>query len=573
MRGAGARRRERRRFVESVRLWSYAHPRIRLAAREAWGAARLVARRLHLPGPFEPAEFADLRHLADPPPAAGPGPTVLVLSFRGWSTHVTFEAAVGLALARRGARPIFAICGGRLPVCDVVPAPLGPPMPCLSCGGYARDALHAAGFSPVAVGDLVDVPARRRAAEHAVGARADAAALAAHCYKDVPLGTLVTDSVTWFLSKGAVDGDDPTEVAHYRRFVVSGRVLVDAFEALLDRTRPDRLFLLNGRFFAERILAELADRRGIPVVCYERGFMPGSVVLGRWGPDVDYLDLGPCWHEERDRPLQPEERATVESYLAERTQGGRMMDNFWEVRVEDAEEVRSALGLRAGRPLVAAFCNILWDQAVVGKERAFAGMVDWATQAVAWAARHPEVDLVVRAHPAEVRLYNHPSREPIAGRLAHRFPTLPPNVRVVDPSSPLSSYTLARLADVCLVYASTIGLEIAAMGKPVLLAARAPYAGRGFTLEPATTAAYWAALDDLLVRPPDEAWRAETRETAIRYAHLFFFRFHQHLEGLDEPGHGLVRVREGAGTASAAFDRVVDGVLGADGPVVAPPAA
>ena len=52
---------------------------------------------------------------------------------------------------------------------------------------------------------------------------------------------------------------------------------------------------------------------------------------------------------------------------------------------------------------------------------------------------------------------------------------LPANVRIVLPEDSVNAYSLAEEADVGLTFGSTIGLEMAMLGKPVLLASRALY--------------------------------------------------------------------------------------------------
>ena len=52
---------------------------------------------------------------------------------------------------------------------------------------------------------------------------------------------------------------------------------------------------------------------------------------------------------------------------------------------------------------------------------------------------------------------------------------LPSNVRIVLPEDSVNAYSLAEEADVGLTFGSTIGLEMAMLGKPVLLASKALY--------------------------------------------------------------------------------------------------
>ena len=60
---------------------------------------------------------------------------------------------------------------------------------------------------------------------------------------------------------------------------------------------------------------------------------------------------------------------------------------------------------------------------------------------------------------------------------------------------PTSSYVFMDEADLGLVYTSTVGLELAARGVPVVVAAATHYRGRGFTVDPVNPDEYWATAE------------------------------------------------------------------------------
>jgi hypothetical protein len=221
------------------------------------------------------------------------------------------------------------------------------------------------------------------------------------------------------------------------------------------------------------------------------------------------------------------------------------------------------------------FCNILWDSAVIGRDLAFPSMGRWVVEGILWARSHPEVDLVIRIHPAEIQLRNHPTVERMADHIASNVTALPPNVRVIQADDPISSYVLMDIAALGLVYTSTVGLELATRGTPVLLAATTHYRGRGFTVDPDSARAYWAEADRLLRTLPLGVERERTRELARRYAVLFFFRFHNVLAAVTEEGRSRPRIR--ANTVSALdpgrdppMDRVVSGIIDGTAPIAPP---
>lgn len=546
--------------------WAWNHPRAKRRMREAWGLGREAAAAVGLPRPFDPPEWKALRGLAATakPPSPGAAP-ILFMSWRGWSTHLAIETVLAHAVQRRGWAPIFAYCGGRLPICDVMPVSAAPPMPCHSCRDYASGAIRAAGFDSMALHDVMDVATTVKIARRRVAGLTTVAECESFVDQGLPLGRLVRISVAWFLSRGTLSGT-PQVLETYRSFLISGIVVARGLRTILERTGAQRVFMLNGTFFAERIMSALAAERGLPFGTYEKGFIRDGIVMTPGEPAAHLMVPAEAWEEARATPLSDAEAEAIDVYLEERRRGGGALDNFWREPNEDAGLIHRQLQLEPGRPLVVMFCNILWDSAVLERDIAFPSMGDWAVSGIRWAQSHPEASLVIRIHPAEVGLRNHPTLERMTDRISASFPELPSNVRVIEAGDPTSSYVLMDAASVGLVYTSTVGLELAARGVAVIVAADTHYRGRGFTIDPPTQHEYWTALDQLLRSPPVDADRERTRELARRYAALFFFRFHNilhavHEEGRSRPTVRVERASELDAGCDSALDRVVGGIL------------
>lgn len=466
--------------------WAWAHPRWKRPAREAWALARTVSRTVHLQRLFEPPEFGDLRRLAGEVEAAEDGSgRVLFLTFRGWSTHAVIETVLGHALQRRGWEPVFLTCGGRLPICDVMPAPAAPPMPCRSCSEYSSGAIRAAGFEYLRLGDLIDVPGAVAVARARVAALTSVRDCEEFASGGLLLGELVRTSVAWFLSRGSLP-EEPRIARTYRDFLTSGLVVAEAFEKVLRRLQPDRVVLLNGRFFAEGILATLASRRGIGWTTYEKGMLSDTLVTAPGGFASDVIMPDDEVERALAQPLNAAENDKLDRYLSERRAGEESAGRLRSDQLDDLRAALIELGLTRSRPLVVMFSNVVWDSAVVGKDRGFASIRDWLIAGIQWAGGHPDVDLVIRIHPAEVNVTNHATLERMADFIAEGWPRLPTNVRIVPPESRISSYALMDGARIGLVYTSTVGLEMAMRGIPVVVAGSTHYRGHGFTVDPET---------------------------------------------------------------------------------------
>jgi hypothetical protein len=455
------------------------------------------------------------------------------------------------ALELRGAAVHVITCGGGLEICDRVNTWEGPPVPCTTCARYVHASVDAHGLPRVAIrsGWEPDVEGWSEIDELSVG---ELGAVVDH---GLPLGELVDIPVKWFLM-GSGATDDPLTPLTTRRFLRSARRVTKGLVEALDQIQPDVVLLLNGLFFFESIAWELCRQRGIDVVTYERGFIKDTLLFRRGAP-AGLGEVTHVWDRWADVALQPHEEETLDAYLDDRRVGRRTIDRYW-----DGASFAGVARRGAGRRAV-MFTNLTWDTAVIGQERAFSSIRAWVKHAIELFAKRPDDELIIRIHPAEVKLPGKQTREPLGDFLREEFPVLPDNVRVIDAEDPTSSYTLMEDSDVGLVYTSTTGLELALHGRPVVVAGRTHYQGKGFTLDAESPEHFDQVLEAVLADP--DAHRPDA-DLARRYAYLFWFRVPIDAPGVVENVPGLARLtissfdelRPGRNEAA---DRICDGIL------------
>lgn len=501
-----------------------------------------------------PEQRAARRLASTAPPTSGGGKRVVIVTPRSWAVHVQWEAVIGHALRARGAEVSFITCGGELEICDRVNTYEGPPVPCRGCRKYVHDSLDAHGFRRRTIREGWD-----DATDDAWPELDELSLAELRVVVDpgsgLPLGELVNIPVSWFLMGSELD-DDALAPITYRRFLRSARRIARGLERALDEERPETVLLLNGLFLFEAIAWELCKRRGIDVVTYERGFIKETLIFRRDEPaclgDVSHL-----WDRWRDVVLAGEEEDRLEAYLEDRRLGRRTIDRYWSQATFDPVEQPEK-----GR-LVALFTNLTWDSAVIGQGMAFNSIRAWLVAAIDAFAARPEHRLVIRIHPAEVKLPGKQTREPLGAFLDERYPVLPSNVTVIAADDPRSSYPLMEASDFGLVFTSTTGMELALHGKPVVVAGRTHYRGKGFTTDVAEPAEFVQALDDLL---EDPSRGTPDRDLARRYAYLFFFRAPIPFRGVVEHVPGLVDLQlrdlsEVQSGTDPSLDRITGGIL------------
>ena len=173
--------------------------------------------------------------------------------------------------------------------------------------------------------------------------------------------------------------------------------------------------------------------------------------------------------------------------------------------------------------MIALFTNVTWDLFVAERDSAFDGQMQWIGATLDFIRRHPDLDLVVRAHPAEI-VPKFRTRGRIIRQIEERFAPLPQNLRMIGPESTISSDVLRAMASLNLVYCASVGLEAIIAGQPVLICGNPYYARKGFSVDVESPREYQRILEEsaagrVLISPPGSA------DLARRFLHLFRFRY------------------------------------------------
>jgi hypothetical protein len=342
---------------------------------------------------------------------------------------------------------------------------------------------------------------------------------------------------------------------------VSGVLLVRLAGRLFDREQPEILLTSSGRTLLAACLCEVARARGIRAVTWDlEDSHPDGLVFSHDGPAVE-LPLDDVWREVSSQPLTPVERDALRAFLSRWARSKDTPFPYNTAPTEDPAAIRSRLGLRPNAPLIVAFANSAWDMAAVDRDVGFGSMFEWLFALVDYAVAHPEVDLVVRAHPAEVRVPTDlRSRTPVIGEIRRRYGALPGRIKLIAGDNPISSYVLASLAQAPIMYASRLGLEMALRGRRAWLAGQTTYRGKGFTRDLASRAEMEALLD---ARAFDETLSADEAALAERFAYLWFFRYVVRVPLLRRPDRvfRLKTFRDLAPREHPVIERICDAIV------------
>ncbi|GAB4489349.1 MAG: hypothetical protein Fur0016_21670 [Anaerolineales bacterium] len=308
----------------------------------------------------------------------------------------------------------------------------------------------------------------------------------------------------------------------YRLRVVRNKQAALAAFRLLSESRPETVLIPNGLVTELGIFYQVARYLDLMTVTYEFNDQREQIWLSQ-NDIVMRQNTDGLWAAKGHIPLTDAEREKIAALEDARTSARKYGKGtrFWQdVASVGGEKLRADLGLD-DRPVVLLATNVLGDSLTLGRNIFTVSMAEWIEKTIQYFARRPDVQLVVRIHPGE-RLMKGPS---MLGVIERALPERPAHLHVIGPNEKVNTYDLMEIASLGLAYTTTVGMEMAMRGVPVILAGQTHYRGRGFTYDPQSYDEYFGWLNTLLTAQPVQRLTEKQVETAWNYAYRFFFDF------------------------------------------------
>ncbi|HEX2852289.1 MAG TPA: glycosyltransferase [Opitutaceae bacterium] len=446
--------------------------------------------------------------------------------FAYWKLHALYEVALCHNLKWRGHSYDYVSCDGLFSDCDIYWEATVGPRPagfCVACQSQVKTMLKDCLIPNSWLGKY-KLPDGEASARAFVNGLKDAELLDA-VFKEYPVGTWVKSSVHSHLRINTVDLANPRHCAALRSYLYSGVIAINCINRMLDDLQPTIMLLFNGRMAATRIAMELAMQRGIRVVCHERGLARETLLLWENESCLALRPYGQLWEQWGNVPLARPEVAQVTQWLVDRAQGANLNWKTFSVQ-SSLGVVGDFLEANRGKKIWSLFTSSM-DEIVTDPEYSsvFVTQYRWVEETVAFARNNPAIALVIRVHPNSGGKNSTGRNLEELNFFQQLRATLPVNAVLVMPDDKVSSYALIDRTDLGLVYGSTVALEMACRGKPVLLAARTPWMSCSsikLLTEPET---YHALLASHVSKTPDTAEVEKIAQAAYRFAYAFMHRW------------------------------------------------
>ncbi len=460
--------------------------------------------------------------------AGASGPRVMFATSLGIHFGVTrLDSLLAAALKLRGAETSVLLCDAALAACmaadmswygslqEFSEKGLHPGV-CRSCFAPAADMFESLGVTVLRYSSFLDA-----ARMHEIDRLS--ASLALEDIKSYKVGGVAVGEHAWagtlrFLARGTLVpalGHDDVLRRYFKAALTTEAVAREAFR----RHAPDVVVAHHGIYVPQGIVAHVARELGIRVVTWNPAYRQGCFIFSHADTYHHTMMSEPvsAW---KNLSLDGRQTASIVSYLQSRMEGSGDWISFLKEAESDKAAIEAELGIDLAKPSVGLLTNVFWDAQLHYPANAFPSMREWIVETISYFAAHPELQLIVRIHPAEITGFV-PSRERVADMIAESFPQLPPNIFIVPPESSASTYVLMAHCKAAIIYGTKMGVELSTWGMPIICAGEAWIRGKGLSLDAVDRASYFQLLDSLGdIMPMDAAAIARAK----RYAYHFFFR-------------------------------------------------
>jgi hypothetical protein len=293
----------------------------------------------------------------------------------------------------------------------------------------------------------------------------------------------------------------------------SSTIAQNSLRNLVEANSVDLIIAHHGIYVPQGDVVKVAKELKIEIVTWNQAYRKNCFIFSRGDTYHKTLLNDPdCIWSKSEAEINE-----VVSYLESRDIGTNDWINY-SFTNKDLDDVAFALPF-SEKKSVLLLTNVGWDAQLHYSGNCFLNMNDWIIQTIDWFCKNPSLNLIVRIHPAEVtgRIK---SQDRVIDLITKKFPVLPKNIVIVEPSHRVSTYRLIEKCDLALIYGTKTGVELAARGKTVITAGDAWIKNKGISLDPKSSDEYFGLLEKF---EKSELNFALDQRRALSYAHYFFY--------------------------------------------------
>lgn len=321
-----------------------------------------------------------------------------------------------------------------------------------------------------------------------------------------------------FYAKGTLEGE-PTSEGILRRYFEASLLTASITGKLFNEHKFKSAVFNHGIYVPQGLIGEVARKHNVDVINWNPAYRKKCFIFSH-GDTYHHTLLSEPNSNWDSIEWSKQHETEIKLYLKSRMQGNRDWIHFNRKPVENIEAISNELKIDFSKPTIGMLTNVMWDAQLHYPANAFNNMLEWVIKTVHYFIERPDLQLLIRVHPAEISGF-HPSRQPIIEEIQNEFSTLPSNIYIIPPESHISTYIVMEKCNSVIIYGTKMGVELTSLGIPVIVAGEAWIRNKGVTYDIGSINEYYNLLKNL---PFNKQLDKKTITRAQKYAFHYFFR-------------------------------------------------
>ncbi|MBI2638008.1 hypothetical protein HYW83_00250 [Candidatus Peregrinibacteria bacterium] len=330
-------------------------------------------------------------------------------------------------------------------------------------------------------------------------------------YEGVKIGKYICSSLVRKTYTGEVDMGNPETRKYIQYYLEETMSNALAAKAIFEMYNPAAVLFLERGYTPYGEFFDIALERGLNVVQWCGSHTDNAFMLKRFHRGLE--DQHPAslsektWDMLKKMPWTEERSKKIKQELFQNYSSGGWFSEVgtqFNTSMMEKEKIQKMLGLDPKKKTAFIFPHLFWDATFFWGEDIFTNYRDWFIHAVKAACANPHLNWVIKIHPANVVKLN---RDGYKGELVEKLTIrevigeLPSHVKLLEPTTKISTFSLYSWIDYCLTVRGTPGIEAAMFGIPVLTAGTGRYDRHGFTIDSSTREDYLEKLSKIHTYP------------------------------------------------------------------------
>ena len=460
---------------------------------------------------------------------------LIATSSGGLYTHLILESALASGLRSQGADVHFLLCKKGLTSCIIPDTHTinetdyineGTKKFCNSCFNVGNNYLTKSGFEI----RYIEKASKEDSKKYLEIIEKDLKfeTIKDFTYKGIKIGEHAISGTLRYYKK-----TDYEKEKHFKelikKYLFSCMITIDHFNKILKKEKYDTIILNHGIYVPHGVIADIAKKEKVHFIVWCSGvrkqtfsFSPNDT----YHREAIYED-NKNWE---NILLNKKKNKLIDDYLESKFNSNSKSivkddwKNEWDYSPSSSnnniDKLFEDLSIDRNKPLIGLATNVIWDAQIDYPSNFFNHILEWIFFTIDFFIKNQYLQLIIRIHPAEVAVQK-PSKQKVIEEIFKKYGSLPNNIFIVKPEENYNTYKILNKCDNILIYGSRVGIEMAALGKTIIVAGEGFIRGKKIAIDVNSKKEYEETLGKLPIkRHMDDAKIIRAK----KYAYHFFFR-------------------------------------------------